>query len=369
MPTLTYYLRGSLPGGSSGRPSCVGFRLPAAYKITDIAAWVASSSTCKLNVVGQTRLNDTFGYDPILTLRGDIPGLLGAPADGGAISSWASWTATANTASQGTGSSQPSFDDDMGGTGLGGVQFADDDYLELPSIAEFGSSDEFTVFVVTKAWALDSSSDCYVLGSTNSGGTSYKALWGAQGSRRIVRSDGGEEEKDNDNLWASDQIRMLSVDHTNGAYEYLNGVEVFNESNFAGESFTFEYMNGAAHRSSGGIAGSGSPGFVEMVFYGESIDTMGAAERQEIEGWLAHKYSLTSELPADHPYKTTDPRGSGWDTKSQSTDLDVTATSSPGSKWASFSEIVQSADGFTQLVFTDIDSPGSVTIEVTYEFT
>ena len=368
MAKLTYVLRGTDPGGGSGISSTVGFRLPADYTVTDIAAWTQYSSTCYINVVDEKRLRDVFGYSPIFTLRGDVTGLLGDISDGNSISTWDSWTSTTDAATQSTALIQPTYDDDLGGTGLGGVQFADDDVLELPTTTQFGSSDEFTVFVVTKAWALDSSSDCYVLGSTNASRTSYKALWGTQGARRIVRSDGGEEEKDNDYLWASDQIRMLSVDHTNGAYEYLDGVEVFNESNFAGESFTFEYINGSSHRTSGGITGSGSPGIVEMIFYDESIDTMGTSERQEIEGYLAHKYSLESNLAVSHPYKVTDPRGSGYDTKTQGSDLEITATSSPGTKWPSFSNISQSAGDITKVIVTNINEPGTVTIEVTYSY-
>ena len=30
-------------------------------------------------------------------------------------------------------------------------------------------------------------------------------------------------------------------------------------------------------------------------------------ERQRLEGWAAHKYGLTANLPVDHPYKTTPP--------------------------------------------------------------
>jgi hypothetical protein len=31
------------------------------------------------------------------------------------------------------------------------------------------------------------------------------------------------------------------------------------------------------------------------------------AERQKVEGYIAHKYKLTSLLPASHPYKNTVP--------------------------------------------------------------
>jgi hypothetical protein len=32
-----------------------------------------------------------------------------------------------------------------------------------------------------------------------------------------------------------------------------------------------------------------------------------ATNRQRIEGYLAHKWGLTANLPSDHPYKTVGP--------------------------------------------------------------
>ena len=42
----------------------------------------------------------------------------------------------------------------------------------------------------------------------------------------------------------------------------------------------------------------------EIVFYNSALDS---TERNLIEGYLAHKWGLTSNLPVDHPYKTTAP--------------------------------------------------------------
>ena len=35
--------------------------------------------------------------------------------------------------------------------------------------------------------------------------------------------------------------------------------------------------------------------------------TVDLTERQKIEGYLAHKWGLAANLPADHPYKTEAP--------------------------------------------------------------
>jgi hypothetical protein len=34
---------------------------------------------------------------------------------------------------------------------------------------------------------------------------------------------------------------------------------------------------------------------------------MTTADRQRVEGYLAHKWGLTANLPADHPYKNAAP--------------------------------------------------------------
>jgi hypothetical protein len=42
----------------------------------------------------------------------------------------------------------------------------------------------------------------------------------------------------------------------------------------------------------------------EAVFVSQSLTV---TERQKLEGYLAHKWGLTANLPADHPYKTVEP--------------------------------------------------------------
>jgi len=42
----------------------------------------------------------------------------------------------------------------------------------------------------------------------------------------------------------------------------------------------------------------------EMILYGNALDNI---NRQKIEGYLAHKWNLASELPSDHPYKNSAP--------------------------------------------------------------
>jgi hypothetical protein len=54
----------------------------------------------------------------------------------------------------------------------------------------------------------------------------------------------------------------------------------------------------------GGYAGLGTTnGFIkELITF-----TTNATNRQLLEGYLAHKWGLTANLPNDHPYKTVGP--------------------------------------------------------------
>jgi len=59
-----------------------------------------------------------------------------------------------------------------------------------------------------------------------------------------------------------------------------------------------------AIRVSGSLLYSPAIKFAEIVVSSTLLST---ANRQKLEGYLAHKWGLTADLPGDHPYKTTVP--------------------------------------------------------------
>jgi hypothetical protein len=64
----------------------------------------------------------------------------------------------------------------------------------------------------------------------------------------------------------------------------------------------------ATSTSIGSVAGTSEffkGDIAEIIIYNTELDD---AERQKVEGYLAHKYGLTANLPADHPYKVDPPR-------------------------------------------------------------
>jgi hypothetical protein len=44
--------------------------------------------------------------------------------------------------------------------------------------------------------------------------------------------------------------------------------------------------------------------FSEVLFFASNLS---ATDRQKVEGYLAHKWNLAGNLPADHPYKSAAP--------------------------------------------------------------
>jgi len=88
---------------------------------------------------------------------------------------------------------------------------------------------------------------------------------------------------------------------------YVNGTSAATDNSFTefsanssnGYLLGGRYLAGAIsslYRLNGGIA--------EIIYAGT---TLNAFNRQKVEGYLAHKWALTSSLPSDHPYKVNPP--------------------------------------------------------------
>lgn len=112
-------------------------------------------------------------------------------------------------------------------------------------------------------------------------------------------------------LAAANQIRVCTVTNTSqtaaDVTEHINGTGVVNSSISIDrqEPWKFTMLGGFQY-----VTGSGTyrtvwgGGLTEiMLFNGALTDD----ERELIEGYVAHKYSVEVNLPSAHPYKTTDP--------------------------------------------------------------
>ena len=114
------------------------------------------------------------------------------------------------------------------------------------------------------------------------------------------------------------QLQLLSAAVPSTGFGIFNG----DAGTSMGTSFNY-FINGTATSGGGNLgiaeASSNTNAFgihgdnsshpfngqlAEILVTGGSVST---ATRQQVEGYLAHKWGLTANLPAGHPYKTTPP--------------------------------------------------------------
>ena len=79
----------------------------------------------------------------------------------------------------------------------------------------------------------------------------------------------------------------------------LNGDVAFTDTNT-----TFTFVNNLIGLGRGGTAAALNGNLGEVVMTPSALST---SDRQKLEGYLAHKWGLASNLPGAHPYKSTTP--------------------------------------------------------------
>lgn len=378
MPVKTMTFDTTKVKPTDGTPIGVAYVSGQAHTISKVYVIKQSNSGMKINMTLNQLRSGIFGDSLTYALLIDKPMTFGSPSSGGAVSEWKSWVnPTQTAATQSTTADQPSYH------GSGYMVFSSGtpgDHLSLPSAPfAFAASEEFTIFTAIVLLTQNSDNDAFILGGTTSTETSPRSVYGVMASRRTVCDQDGNKFQSNSNVPTSSEIRSISRHSDNELYEYVNGTQTINGDNSCSDPLNFTFINNASHR--GGEEGGGSLRLMEVLVYNESTQTMSTATRQQIEGYLAHKYSLTSGLPTGHPYKTTDPRDADGDytVKQFSSDMTTTKTgydeSNPPSLSAPDSDfdietfspgISVSADQVVQFVVEDMDEPGKAYIKVEY---
>jgi len=101
--------------------------------------------------------------------------------------------------------------------------------------------------------------------------------------------------------WIEDNAKRLlswSFDGINSHIVHRNASSVSTATKAAASGLVNDYYLGR----SGSNYSDGR--FCEYIVLRRNVTTI---ERQKLEGYLAHKWGLTANLPADHPYKTAIP--------------------------------------------------------------
>jgi hypothetical protein len=104
-------------------------------------------------------------------------------------------------------------------------------------------------------------------------------------------------------------IHSSEASGTNLATRYQNGIVQASSQTFGGgvvvPSAANPYHVGIGYPASGNAAAAALDGDIcEIVVLNTVAST---TTRQQVEGYLAHKWGLTSNLPIDHPYKSVAP--------------------------------------------------------------
>ena len=209
---------------------------------------------------------------------------------GGSVSQWDDKSGNSANATQGTGSKQPT----TGTRTLNGLNVIDFDRatannLEVSSLP-YGTTDEFMIFVVGK---LDTplNYEHFILGR----GTDRCGI-GLNGSFYRSFVDGNSYTTAT-NHSTNPSLLSLCVENGTDADFLLNGASIDTQTG------TYSITSQQAD------IGSQTDTYFLDGYIAEIIITAHCTliDRQRIEGYLAHKWGLESELPGSHPYKNNAP--------------------------------------------------------------
>lgn len=220
---------------------------------------------------------------------------------GGAVSEWRDLSGNARHASQATGSLQPVRVPDAAGlpAGRAAVRFdGTDDLLVGPNSLTAGPA---TVAFVAKDGGT----------SSNVGGvwsTGSLGVWSNTGSNYVVDGGGASTTNSSNTTSSITSWRTITAQYTSAG---TSGSSIWLDGNLE-EAYAGSGV-GTQTQATFEIGGRTVGNLTSRVFRGDIAEIVVAAsaipeaDRQRIEGYLAHRYGLTAGLPAGHPYKNAPP--------------------------------------------------------------
>lgn len=260
------------------------------------------------------QLNTSNGYTPILagTPYFWLDGADAATTQltSGNVTTWLDKSGNGRNATQPTTSNAPTLvtaaQNGLNALSFSGTAGSSGTCLNLSNITTV----PFTMFLVCKYNTLTATSFAYsMVGSGFSptwrysgGGTSYTSNAigvdnGGGGTRYAGLTEAGGPLSN-----TGFNIYNFQLPASSAGTLFMNGVAGCNVDSFtyaSGTTFTFPTIGGFAQLP------TNSPfngTICEMVWYNASLST---DDRQKMEGYLAWKWGLQSQLPAAHPYKNT----------------------------------------------------------------
>ena len=226
---------------------------------------------------------------------------------GGAVSQWDDKSGNNQNASQSTAGDRPVFSS----TGLNNrhsINFdGDGDNLVLPTGFLNGSTAISVAFVMSGP--LQQNDAIFGPATTNSVGLEL-LYTNVIGFPTLVRIN--NVNKITTGLWSTNSqptISTLQADASATA-GWLNGatVSAVSTTGIAALNFNGFYSVGTySNNDTFGASGATVSANMNLSEFIVSTSTWSTIDRQRIEGYLAHKWGLTANLPAGHPYKLVGP--------------------------------------------------------------
>lgn len=198
------------------------------------------------------------------------------------------------------------------------IKFDGNDFYNVDSSSNnvFNSANKAWIFAVFKRDDVRIG-EKPLIGWTIGTGTGFRVslIVGSNGNQmyfggRRLDTDSYQSADHPDQIEAGKYYIVLGyVDYTTNTIEiFVDGTRTNVRNNaFPSSGNTSSTSSRAARVGSNGVAAPTTyfDGDLKTTLAGNTVMT--TDERQKLEGWAAHKYGLTDNLPIDHPYKTLVP--------------------------------------------------------------
>jgi hypothetical protein len=225
---------------------------------------------------------------------------------GSAVSQWSDNSANGNHATQSSINSQPTYEINSLNGKPAIVFDGVNDFLEAAAVAPFASGDNqpIAVFAVLQYQTTSATQRVANFGLTTGSDSFHTVIGVVSQSRQLAQRRAGGDLVGV--LGASVNLSTFRIvgNVFAGAQSilYLDGAidaqGVMNTAPLSVNTFTI----GALKRNF--VSDYASVKIAEVIFVSGAVSS---DNRQKVEGYLAHKWGLAANLPADHPYKASAP--------------------------------------------------------------
>jgi len=219
----------------------------------------------------------------------------------GTVSQWNDKSGNSRHVSQSGASSRPAYTASAI-NGLPALTFISDDFLERSSPGLVTGASSRSMFAVYKPNTTGNNAN-WVCGQAWNG-TTTNSWFGLMHRNDVVKGDPYLATYAGD---ITDGATPATVAKIGGAtYDgttlvaYRNGTEIASGARTLATNTGVSFLIGRDGQASSYMNGQAA----EVVFIESALSTL---NRQKIEGYLAHKWGLTANLPNDHPYKLVGP--------------------------------------------------------------